>query len=121
MLVSAIGKTDPEWTRDRLLKVPVWALQDEEPEERRRRSRRQPGDSVEMSLELRMLLVEEVLDSIWTELSWQPVTRIRHDWGRTALGALLGKVLAAELLRRAYVPKTFGDFQSLARAYSLRN
>lgn len=121
MIVSAIGKTDPEWTRDRLLKVPVWALEDEEPHERRRRrTRRRRGDSVDVSLELRMILAEEALNALWSELSW-PVTRIRLDWGRTALGALLGKALAAEMLRRAHVPKTFSDFQSLAQAYSLRN
>lgn len=99
-----------------MLKVPTWSGE----ERRERRSRRGPQDECELSQAVQVLLVEEALQQIWSELAW-PVVRRRVDWGRTALGALLGKALAAEMLRRAYVPKTFGDFQSLAEAFSLRN
>lgn len=118
MIVSAIRYTDAEWSPDRLLAVPTWP--EGKRREQSRRSRKGPQDECELSRELQLMLIEEALEQIWQELSW-PVARPHPDWSRTALGAVLGKALAAELLRRAYQPPTFGDFASLARAYSLRN
>lgn len=122
MIVSAIRPTDPEWTRERQLLLPLGSGH-ERKERPRRRSRRGGEDSIELSPQLELLLLEEVLERIWHEVAL-PTTRSRSPWGRSALAALLGDRLAAAVTgteRRSllHAPRTFADFQLLAEALSL--
>lgn len=127
MIVSPVQMTNPEWNRQRALMVPSWLIESEHPEERsrrRRRGRRRGADQFELSPQLERLLVEEALDRLWKEIALPP-TPPSLDWGRAALGALLGGQLAGavrEADRRSQhhsLPRTYADFSSLVEAFSL--
>ncbi|MCE7870230.1 hypothetical protein DYH09_07610 [bacterium CPR1] len=126
MIVSPVQMTSPEWNRQRALMVPSWLIESEPSEERsrRRRGRRRGADQFDLSPQLQHLLVEEALDRLWKEIALPP-TPPSLDWGRAALGALLGSQLAGavrEADRRSqhhFLPRTYADFSSLVEAFSL--